>query len=394
MNIEKNAVLILLGKLDKFVENNSQDVSKGHLLIYHSLEVAAVTLKLWNMTVPPKIKLKFLKSFDNIADFPKFIAFFASLHDIGKITPMFQELFFKKNEAYRTNLKNQNLLTTNINVLKRVHHSILSYSCLGDPLLFDLFGNREIIKNHFQTRGLTFGNWLGKVLAAHHGVFHNSIVLNQRLNTEKGNSAWAQLRSCFSSILFQIICKDDFDSLLNVVIRFENLIIDEISENPIDKSPSFSPIPLAVWLAGLICVADWIASNPEFFPYHQEHKNEEELLSYWDEAQVRAENVIRDLSWELPPLKKDSWTFANLFHFENTRPLQNLCLEIHQDQPGCVIIEAPMGEGKTECAMFLAAKNEEATNGCRGIYFALPTQATSNQMFKRVKEFEIGRAHV
>ncbi len=45
-----------------------------------------------------------------------------------------------------------------------------------------------------------------------------------------------------------------------------------------------------------------------------------------------------------------------------------------------------MGEGKTEAAMFLTdAWN--ARLGTRGIYFALPTQATSNQMFGRVENF-------
>ncbi len=54
--------------------------------------------------------------------------------------------------------------------------------------------------------------------------------------------------------------------------------------------------------------------------------------------------------------------------------------------PGIVIIEAPMGEGKTEAALCLADHWGEGT-GLRGFYFALPTQATSNQMFGRVRDF-------
>jgi CRISPR-associated endonuclease/helicase Cas3 len=54
--------------------------------------------------------------------------------------------------------------------------------------------------------------------------------------------------------------------------------------------------------------------------------------------------------------------------------------------PALVLIEAPMGEGKTEAAMYLAeaAATRLQQPGC---YFALPTQATSNQMFARVREF-------
>ena len=54
--------------------------------------------------------------------------------------------------------------------------------------------------------------------------------------------------------------------------------------------------------------------------------------------------------------------------------------------PGIVIIEAPMGESKTEAALCLADHWGEGT-GLRGFYFALPTQATSNQMFGRVRDF-------
>ena len=49
-----------------------------------------------------------------------------------------------------------------------------------------------------------------------------------------------------------------------------------------------------------------------------------------------------------------------------------------------------MGEGKTEAAMYLADRFA-ARLGQRGCYFALPTQATSNQMFTRVREFLKGR---
>jgi CRISPR-associated endonuclease/helicase Cas3 len=55
-------------------------------------------------------------------------------------------------------------------------------------------------------------------------------------------------------------------------------------------------------------------------------------------------------------------------------------------QPGLVIIEAPMGEGKTEAAIYMA-DSWVTTRKQRGYYFALPTMATSNQMFGRVKAY-------
>ncbi|MHB1416581.1 MAG: CRISPR-associated helicase Cas3', partial [Chloroflexota bacterium] len=55
------------------------------------------------------------------------------------------------------------------------------------------------------------------------------------------------------------------------------------------------------------------------------------------------------------------------------------------------IVEAPMGEGKTEAGLLLAARLA-ARGGARGLYFALPTVATSNQMYERVRSHLAGWA--
>ena len=54
--------------------------------------------------------------------------------------------------------------------------------------------------------------------------------------------------------------------------------------------------------------------------------------------------------------------------------------------PGVYVIEAPMGIGKTEAALG-AAYQLLITEKAKGIYFALPTQATSNRMHLRMNEF-------
>ena len=53
--------------------------------------------------------------------------------------------------------------------------------------------------------------------------------------------------------------------------------------------------------------------------------------------------------------------------------------------PGLLIVEAPMGEGKTEAGWYVAAYWNRQEG--QGTYVALPTMATSNQMFDRVGDF-------
>ena len=73
--------------------------------------------------------------------------------------------------------------------------------------------------------------------------------------------------------------------------------------------------------------------------------------------------------------------------FDALRPVQAEAelLVASGAEPGLAIIEAPMGEGKTEAALYLAAQWAQMSN-TEGLYFALPTAATSNQMHGRVKE--------
>lgn len=54
--------------------------------------------------------------------------------------------------------------------------------------------------------------------------------------------------------------------------------------------------------------------------------------------------------------------------------------------PALLLVEAPMGEGKTELA-FLAHLRLQAANQHRGLYVALPTQATGNALFSRALTF-------
>ncbi|WP_150306072.1 CRISPR-associated helicase Cas3' [Pseudomonas saliphila] len=134
--------------------------------------------------------------------------------------------------------------------------------------------------------------------------------------------------------------------------------------------PQIASLPQARLLAGLTSVADWIGSG-EFF--------EDPSLS-WTESIDKA----LDSAGFIPPTFRSGLSFEAVFGFA-PRPAQQLLIE-QVDGPGVYVLEAPMGVGKTEAALY-AAYQLMHTGQANGIYFALPTQLTSNKIYDRFNSF-------
>ncbi|WP_257004199.1 CRISPR-associated helicase Cas3' [Streptomyces sp. SA15] len=145
------------------------------------------------------------------------------------------------------------------------------------------------------------------------------------------------------------------------------------------------PQPAQVLLTALVIVSDWIASNPDLFPYFPDaasRSDEERLEAAWRgldlPAPWRAEEPVGDVQ-EL---------FVSRFGLPagaKVRPVQEAAVGLarEMDAPGLMVIEAPMGEGKTEAALAVA-EVFAARSGAGGVFFALPTMATGNAMFPRL----------
>lgn len=152
-------------------------------------------------------------------------------------------------------------------------------------------------------------------------------------------------------------------------------------------------LPSVAWLAGLTSVADWIGSNEVYFIPEERGDS---LTAHFEASLKLAELALDDIGWpgfaallDAPHSTDDLLgRIVGSDQPMSARPLQEvgdrLLAQAHG--PTLLLVEAPMGEGKTELAM-LAHLRLQAANQHRGLYVALPTQATGNAMFDRTLRF-------
>ncbi len=173
---------------------------------------------------------------------------------------------------------------------------------------------------------------------------------------------------------------------------------DEIRQQLLDTllavfRPTVAPLkerlsgPEFMLLAGLTSFADWIGSNTEWFKFAGDDAVTEPK-KWFDERSRNAEQALDAIGW-LPrkALSPSPRSFTEVFGFA-PRPLQQAVADAlgSLTEPSVLLIEAPMGEGKTEAAWF-AHMELQRRFGHRGLYIALPTQATGNAMFARTLGF-------
>lgn len=141
---------------------------------------------------------------------------------------------------------------------------------------------------------------------------------------------------------------------------------------------------LSWYISGLISMADWIGSNQTWFPYI---KNEMPLGAYWNYAQKRAGDACRAAGIGTGRVKSVAGhTWGAVLNME-LRPMQSRAASIKIPAgPILALMEDATGSGKTEAAVILAHRMLDQGKA-QGIYFALPTMATANAMYPRIRKY-------
>ncbi len=203
-------------------------------------------------------------------------------------------------------------------------------------------------------------------VGCHHGCRASPLTLDRLAGNRHalGNKDWNDIRI------------EIFESLFSVL---------ESKCTP--TKPSLSG-PDFMLLAGLTSFADWIGSNEDWFPFGTPEDCKDLRVWFDIRRNVNAERALNSAGWQLrTPLSTSQKTFEQVFPFP-PRPLQQATAEIVTtiQAPSILLIEAPMGEGKTEAAFYAHFELQRRLEH-RGLYVALPTKATGNAMFKRTLNF-------
>jgi CRISPR-associated endonuclease/helicase Cas3 len=163
--------------------------------------------------------------------------------------------------------------------------------------------------------------------------------------------------------------------------------LDRQAQLLLDGGDLVSPVapsqPAQALMTAVVIIADWIASNDELFPYRTHEPTHQRIDRAWRELDLPAPWRSVPGSTDVDELASRRFGFAG-----RARPVQVSAVRtaIAMDEPGLMVIEAPMGEGKTEAAL-LAAEVLAERSGAGGCFIALPTQATSDAMFRRVRDW-------
>ncbi|OQB41068.1 MAG: CRISPR-associated endonuclease/helicase Cas3 [Candidatus Hydrogenedentes bacterium ADurb.Bin179] len=320
--------------------DNNNNIVLYHPLLYHLLDVAAVAGTYWDECLDSTVRRRLEASLG--CDARSCVLFFAGAHDIGKASPFFQNRV--------PEIARHTELPFPQNALNRPHGFI------STKVLRDVLPRRPDLR------------LLSRITGGHHGIFPRAMNLEMGADT-LGNDYWNRARR-------EIL--DEFAHTVGFDLTQCNGDVPEISDATL--------VPV---LAGFISVVDWIGSNQDFFPCESQcgHPLPYSTAEYWNLACKRSKSALETLGW-LPAVRftKEA-AFDGVFRGFTPNALQSTAISLASEQTGpyLLIIEAPMGKGKTEAALY-AADLALCRGYARGLYIAMPTQATGNAMFKRVLE--------
>ncbi|RLK64295.1 CRISPR-associated helicase Cas3' [Atopobacter sp. AH10] len=295
----------------------------------------------------------------------KVFLFLAAIHDIGKITPAFQ---LKKGWQQSADLDAQLIDQLEFHGFEGLHQLMLA-SPEKTP---------HALAGQYILHALGVKSDIASIIGGHHG---KPIDTLKQLTDQP-----AYLSNYFQN-------ENPNDPIHQKWQIYQNQYLQRALEingfRQVEDLPSISQAG-QVLLSGLVIMADWIASNELYFPLSP--LNEVEHFDQKERIERAWATWAGTSALEFNPIYSIKDIYVNRFADDSQefkpRDFQSKFAQVIGDceDPGIFILEAPMGLGKTEAAL-IGAEQLAYKKGKSGLFFALPTQATSNAIFPRIESW-------
>jgi len=326
------------------------DPNQVHRLIYHLIDVGMVAKALWQDALTSQLKSQLALWLGlSVENAGRLLAFWSALHDLGKASPAFQIKI--KYAPIIQELREQGFsLPEHIDKPTR-HEVITAWAIQSEKLL--------------EESGLD-SQWsqsVAQALGGHHGAWHPYNEIVNVPPSEYGGEEWIAARRALVNEIRAIFTPPACNPQLKTVEQNALLTI----------------------FSGFVSVVDWLGSDENLFPYKNEFVP---LADYARTSEAQARDALKKKGWLSTLTPPAEFDFAHLFNVESPRPAQKevIALAGSASLPALVIIESPTGSGKTEAALSLYALWTQSVER-PGLYVAMPTTATSDQMHDRVTKF-------
>lgn len=292
--------------------------------------------------------------------FQKAAIFLGAIHDIGKATSYFQSVITGCCQERREAVAGVGFVVNDeYRAAGRTPHA---------------HAGQWILQS--ETNGFGVHESLAMVVGAHHGrpVSEEGYLEEKDLLQLYPVNFYGTERDAQAKRLWKDSWRDILDRALELAGAAS---VSELPELSLEAQVLFS---------GLLIVADWIASNITYFPllplgdWGEEDWYPGRVNDGWERAAFPE-------GWRSEVNAMDEALFEERFGFLPNEVQKRMLETIESSEsPGIFILEAQMGVGKTEAALgaaeVLAFRKKEG-----GIFFGLPTQATSNGLFGRLYEW-------
>jgi CRISPR-associated helicase Cas3/CRISPR-associated endonuclease Cas3-HD len=335
------------------------DTDKWLSLRQHLLDTEGVSHYVWRDYLPSGVRARIDAALGGHGE--TVLAFLAGVHDIGKCTPAFE-----KQASYRDDL---------MDMLNAGGFTIPAGLGPSSNLRHETSGFMALM-SWFQSHGVRLrdGERLAIIVGGHHGVYHSKTEYGRiDLGSYYGVGAWSDERTAI------IDWMSDRTGFLTIVpdIQFSNIAY-----------------PIQSMLTACVVMSDWIASSAWLFPLRFDGnvpagKERKRVDSAWRSIRLPTPWVYAERPNDVGDMLSE-W-FSLPHEVTPTEFQHDMVIEAESvHSPTMIILEAPMGSGKTEAAL-MAASIIGRNTGAGGVAFALPTQATANGMMGR---FESWLPHV